>query len=104
MSEGSHTSVETRQNLSRVIPPEIADILGHPPVLSTENRQAYDELMTQLALEWKPRRKITDWMYVRDIADPTPAGDPECVRDLIQNGAQSVTYQRASGGGMQTLV
>ena len=46
MSEGSLTSVETRQNLSRLIPPEIADILG--PVLSTENRQAYDALMTQL--------------------------------------------------------
>ena len=64
MSEGSLTSVETRQNLSRLIPPEIADILG--PVLSTENRQAYDALMTQLVLEWKPRN-ITEWMFVRDI-------------------------------------
>ena len=45
MSEGSPTSVEARQNLSRA---EIADIFGHPPVLSTENRQAYDALMTQL--------------------------------------------------------
>ena len=66
MSDGSLTSVETRQNLSRVIPAEIADIFGHPPVLSTENRQAYDELMTQLVLEWKPRN-ITEWMFVRDI-------------------------------------
>ena len=64
MSEGSLTSVEIRQNLSRLIPPEIADILG--PVLSTENRQAYDALMTQLVLEWKPRI-ITEWMFVRDI-------------------------------------
>src|SRR5262249_36371802 len=68
MSEGSLTSVETRQNLSRVIPPEIADILGHPPVLSTENRQAYDALMTQLVLEWKPQNMI-GWMFVRDITD-----------------------------------
>ena len=59
MSEGSLTSVETRQYLSRLIPPEIADILGHPPVLSTENRQAYDALMTQLVLEWKPRNIIS---------------------------------------------
>ena len=66
MSEGSLTSVEAPQNLSCVIPTEIADIFGHPPVLSTENRQAYDELMTQLVLDWKPR-KITEWMFVRDI-------------------------------------
>ena len=32
------------------------DIFGHPPVLSTEDRKAYDELMTQLTLEWKPRK------------------------------------------------
>ena len=68
MSEGSLTSVEAPQNLSCVIPTEIADIFGHPPVLSTENRQAYDALMTQLALEWKPRN-ITEWMFVRDLAD-----------------------------------
>jgi len=47
-------------------PAEIAEIFGNPPVLSTENRQAYDELMTQLVLEWKPRN-ITEWMFVRDI-------------------------------------
>ena len=68
MSEGSLTSVEAPQNLSRVVPAEIADIFGHPPVLSTENRQAYDALMTQLVLEWKPRN-ITEWMFVRDMTD-----------------------------------
>jgi len=68
MSEGSLTSVEARQNLSRVVPAEIADVFGHPPVLSTENRQAYDELMTRLTLEWKPRN-ITEWMFVCDITD-----------------------------------
>ena len=68
MSEGSLTSVETRQNLSRLIPPEIADILGHPPVLSTEIRQAYDALMRQLVLEWKPR-DILGWMFVRHMTD-----------------------------------
>src|SRR5262249_21393573 len=68
MSEGSLTSVETRQNLSRLIPPEIADILGHPPVLSTENRQAYDALMTQLVLQWKPR-DILGWLFVRHMTD-----------------------------------
>ena len=109
MSEGSLTSVEARQNLSRVVPAEIADIFGHPPVLSTENRQAYDELMTQLTLEWKPRN-ITEWMFVRDITDISweifrhRRAIANSVRDLIQNGAKSGTYRRASGGGMQTLV
>ena len=65
MSEGSPTSVEARQNLSRVVP---TDVFGHPPVLSTENRQAYDALMTQLTLEWKPRN-ITEWMFVRHMTD-----------------------------------
>jgi hypothetical protein len=68
MSEGSLTSVETRQNLSRLIPPEIADILGPPPLLSTENRQAYDALLTQLVLEWKPRN-IIGWTFVDDLAN-----------------------------------
>ena len=70
MSEGSPTSDEARQNLSRVVPAEIADIFGHPPVLSTENRQAYDALMTQLALEWNPGN-IIGWIFVRDLADTT---------------------------------
>jgi hypothetical protein len=68
MSEGSLTNVDARQNLSRVVPAEIADIFGQPPVLSTENRQAYDALTTQLVLEWKPR-DIIEWMFVRDLAD-----------------------------------
>jgi hypothetical protein len=68
VSEGSVTRVETRPNLSRIIPPGIAEIFGNPPLLSLEDRQAYDQLLAQLALEWKPR-SITEWMFVRDIAD-----------------------------------
>jgi hypothetical protein len=66
--KGSLTSVEARQNLSCVVPAEMADIFGHPPVLSTENRQAYDAMMTQLVLEWKPQNIIGS-MFVRDITD-----------------------------------
>jgi hypothetical protein len=68
MSEVSLTSADAPQNLPRVVQAEIVDIFGPPPVLSTESREAYDALMTQLALEWKPR-SITELMYVRDIAD-----------------------------------
>ena len=68
MSDGSITCVETGPNLARLVPAEIAEIFGNPPVLSLEDRQAYDQLMARLALEWKPRN-ITEWMFVRDIAD-----------------------------------
>jgi hypothetical protein len=51
-----------------LIPPEIAEILGDPPGLITEDRHADDQLMAQLALERKPRN-INEWMFVRDIAD-----------------------------------
>ncbi len=68
MSEESVTSVQARPNLSRLIPAEIAEIFGSPPVLSFEDHQAYDQLLAQLVLEWKPRH-ITEWMFVRDIAD-----------------------------------
>ena len=68
MSERSVTNVETRPNLSRLIPAEIAEIFGNPPVLSFEDREAYDQLLAQLVLEWRPRN-ITEWMFVRDIAD-----------------------------------
>lgn len=37
-------------------------------MLSFEGRQAYDQLLAQLVLEWRPRN-ITEWMFVRDIAD-----------------------------------
>jgi hypothetical protein len=60
--------VETRPNLSHLIPTEIVEIFGNPPVLGVENRQAYDQLLAHLVLEWKPRN-ITEWLFVRDLAD-----------------------------------
>jgi hypothetical protein len=66
--EGSVTRVETRPNLSHLIPAEIAEIFGNPPVLGVENCQAYDQLLTHLVLDWKPRN-ITEWLFVRDLAD-----------------------------------
>jgi hypothetical protein len=68
VSDGSITCVETGPNLARLVPADIVEIFGNPPVLSLEDRQAYDQLMARLALEWKPRN-ITEWMFVRDIAD-----------------------------------
>jgi hypothetical protein len=64
----SHRPDKTPSNCSTLIPPEIADLFGKPPVLATENRQIYDKLFVDLALEWEPRR-TTDWLLVRDLAD-----------------------------------
>jgi hypothetical protein len=46
----------------------IVEIFGSPAVLICENRGGYEKLVAQLALEWKPRN-ITEWMFMRDIAD-----------------------------------
>jgi hypothetical protein len=64
----SHRADKTRSNCSTLIPPDIADLFGQPPLLATENRQAYDKLFRDLVLEWEPR-KTTDWLLVHDLAD-----------------------------------
>jgi hypothetical protein len=53
---------------STIVPPHVAALFGTPPVLSTENRQAYEQLFVELALEWGPR-DTTEWMFVRDMTD-----------------------------------
>ena len=60
MSEGSLTSVEARQNLSRVVPAEIADVFGHPLVLSTGDSSVWPTRFFGLAKEHgnkAPRRR-----------------------------------------------
>lgn len=68
MLSGSVSEVERSRELSRLIPADIAEIFGDPPVLMTESGEAYEKLVTQLVLEWKPR-SITEWTFARDIAD-----------------------------------
>jgi hypothetical protein len=68
VSEESVTCFEIPPLASRLIPTELIELLGNPPVLITESRGAYDRLQAQLAVEWKPRN-VSEWMFVRDIAD-----------------------------------
>jgi hypothetical protein len=52
------------------IPSYVREIFGDPPVLSTENRDAYDSLLARLAIEIEPR-EIMEWLWVRDLPDLT---------------------------------
>jgi hypothetical protein len=55
-------------SFSSVFPEYIIAILGSPPVLSTENRKAYEQLAVELALELKPRNTV-EWLLLCDLAD-----------------------------------
>jgi hypothetical protein len=59
---------KSKKMLRAVIPPHIRAIFGSPPVLWTEDCDAYDRLLSELALEVSPRG-ITEWLWVRDLAD-----------------------------------
>jgi hypothetical protein len=47
--------MSSSENDGITVPPEIAEILGKPPVLGLENRRAYDALLLDLARVWAPR-------------------------------------------------
>src|SRR5262249_55599347 len=50
-----------------VVPPHIAAILGSPALLRTEDREAYEQLVVELALEWDPRGP-TEWLSLFHFA------------------------------------
>ena len=50
------------------IPAEILDLLGKPPVLSTEDPKTYDKLFAAIARHCQPV-EIMEWFYVRDLVD-----------------------------------
>jgi hypothetical protein len=64
----SDSDHQTPPSYSTAIPANIAAIFGKLPVLGTENRQAYENLIVELALEWRPQNTM-EWLFVRDIAD-----------------------------------
>jgi len=80
LSNPSLSCLEAPGALSNLVPAEIAEIPGNPPVFITESRQACDQLMTQLVLEWTPRkhqRAWSHWTGVRASSCRTGAGlDP----------------------------
>jgi hypothetical protein len=44
------------------------ELFGSPPVLSTENQKAYDDLTMQLLQDFRPHSFI-EMMYIRQLAD-----------------------------------
>ena len=63
-SDNNKASIET------LVPVEIRDMLGEPPLLATEDPNQYDALLAVLAREVKPSDFI-EWLWVKDIADYT---------------------------------
>ncbi len=50
------------------IPEDILSLFGDPPVLSTENRKIYSDLLCRVAQAVKPKNMI-EWMLIKDIVD-----------------------------------
>jgi len=62
--------MEDQTTVARVnsVPAEISEILGPPPLLSTEDEKVYQAMMGCFAQSIGPRDLIT-WMLIRDLAD-----------------------------------
>ena len=60
----------TKASIGTLVPAEIRDMLGKPPLLATEDPNQYDALLTELAREVTPSDFI-EWLWVKDIADLT---------------------------------
>ena len=54
--------------LSPVLPPELAALLGAPPLVRGEDGQAYEALFARVAVALKPR-DIIEWLWARDVVD-----------------------------------
>jgi len=54
--------------LSPVLPPELASLLGPPPLVRGEDGQAYEALFARIAVALKPR-DIIEWLWARDVVD-----------------------------------
>ena len=59
-----------KASIETLVPAEIRDMLGKPPLLATEDPNQYDALLTELAREVRPSDFI-EWLWVKDIADLT---------------------------------
>ena len=59
-----------KASIETLVPAEIRDMLGEPPLLATEDPNQYDALLTELAREVRPSDFI-EWLWVKDIADLT---------------------------------
>ena len=54
---------------SNAIPGNVMDILGSPPLLSTEDSGAYELALRQLADAILPEKDLIAWFLIKDLAD-----------------------------------
>lgn len=55
---------------SQIIPADIRALLGPPPLTSLEDADAYERVLTQMALAISPK-DFVEWTWLKDIADLT---------------------------------
>lgn len=55
---------------SQVIPADTRALLGPPPLTSLEDDEAYERMLTQMALAISPK-DFVEWTWLKDIADLT---------------------------------
>ena len=61
------------EDVTGVIPDDIAALFGEPPLYHWENPDDYNRLLEYIAAEVKPKGTM-EWLYTKDIADLTWEG------------------------------
>jgi hypothetical protein len=61
-------TTQTPTRLAKQVPPEVREILGPPPILSTEDSTIYYATLAWFAKDLQPDDLIT-WLLVKDLAD-----------------------------------
>jgi len=72
------------------IPGDISSLFGDPPVLSTENRKIYSDLLCKVTQAVKPNNTIV-WMLIKDVVDLSWE-----IRRLRRYKAQLIEIERRS--------
>lgn len=79
-----------------VLPPEIREALGPPPLTAGEDQRLYERILTEMANAVAPR-DFVEWIWVRDLVDVTW----EAAR---ARGAKAVCLQMANRKGVMALL
>ena len=61
-------SNSAQESVTRLVPTDILELLGDPPLVRGEEPEDYDRLFNQLAATIDPQ-DFVDWIYTKDILD-----------------------------------
>ena len=67
-SESRTIEKQAQTTLVDAIPRDVLELLGPPPLLSTEDAKLYHAMLAHIAHSIRPEDLIT-WMLVKDLAD-----------------------------------